>query len=216
MRTKRQILTIFIAIIFVAVFAFIASAYTYSGFSARLIISTPLYKEADFNSEKILEEIQSNEIIEIREENFKNSKGELWQKIVYNNVYEGYIPYGYIYFSTNNIGYTVQVVKARSMHIGEKINVYSYYTNDSEIIHTFTDGEKINLVVEQSKDYGDFSKVIILKDGKGEIGFVKTENITAGLSYNQTIAVILTGGLIAILIIVGITVAIVMRKKRKQ
>lgn len=216
MRTKRQILTIFIAIIFVAVFAFIASAYTYSGFSARLIISTPLYKEADFNSEKILEEIQSNEIIEIREENFKNSKGELWQKIVYNNVYEGYIPYGYIYFSTNNIGYTVQVVKARSMHIGEKINVYSYYTNDSEIIHTFTDGEKINLVVEQSKDYGDFSKVIILKDGKGEIGFVKTENITAGLSYNQTIAIILTGGLVAILIIVGITVAIVMRKKRKQ
>ena len=216
MRTRRQTITIIIGIVFAVLVAFIASAYTFTEYNARLIIATPLYREADFNSDIVLEEIQGNEIIEIKEEKFKNSKGELWQKIVYNKIYEGYIPYGYIYFSTNNLGYTVQVVKAKSMHIGQKINVYSYYDNDSEIISILTDGEKINLVVEQSKTYGDFSKIIVLKDGKGEIGFVKTENITAGLSYNQTLAIILAGGLTAILIIVSITIVIVMRKKRKQ
>lgn len=216
-RTKKyKYITSGIVLITIAVlFSFLSSAYT-NAYVAKSIISVPLYKEADFQSDIVLKEIKENEILELIGTEFKTTDGETWQKVKYNDAYEGYIPYSYIYFTTNNEGYTVQVVKAKSKSVGEKINAYKYYDDKSEIAYTFLDGEKINVIVEQSVNYGDYRKIIVMNDGKSEFAFIKEENLTAGLSYNQLIAVIIASGFAVLLIMVGIIVAITVRKKRKN
>ncbi len=212
---KKYIISAIILMVAVIVFSFFASAYT-NVYVAKVIISVPLYRDADFQSEIILEEIKENEILELVGAEFKTADGEVWQKVKYNDIYEGYIPYSYIYFTTNNEGYTVQVVKAKSRYAGEKINAYKYYDDKSEIAYTFSDGEKVNIIVEQSKNYGGYSKIIVMNDGKAEFAFIKTENLTAGLSYNQLLAVIIASGFAALLIIAGIIATAVVRNKRKN
>ena len=128
---KKYIISAIILMVAVIVFSFFASAYT-NVYVAKVIISVPLYRDADFQSEIILEEIKENEILELVGAEFKTADGEVWQKVKYNDIYEGYIPYSYIYFTPNTEGYTTQHVKANSRYAGEKINANKHHDNNTK------------------------------------------------------------------------------------
>lgn len=206
-RSKKLIsltfVAIFIAILFISSFA----AKTYN--SACVIVNCPLYSEPDFSSNKVLDCIVANEEIAFADDNaYTDENGVKWQKIKYLN-HEGYIPYSNIYFTNKTESYEIQVVKAKINKMGDKVPLYKYYSDAEEPVLAINDGEKINLIVEQHSYYGEFRKVVY----EGEFYFIKTENITAGLSYNQLLTVIIVSVFFGIVIITAIIIIVIRAKK---
>ena len=66
------------------------------------------------------------------------------------------------------------------------------------------------MVEKNNTSYGEYLKVIY----DGEYYFVKSENVTTGLTYNQKLALIISGGLIGGGLAVAFTVIVLVRKKR--
>lgn len=206
MKFKRQVIMVIISIMLV-VFCFFSIGAKENSVN-KILSPTPLYLEADFDSQKVLEEIKQNEKIDLIGDSFFDVDGNRWQKISYLN-YQGYVLYQYIYFTIDTSKQEVQIVRATSTYMGEIINVYRFYNESSEIVGTLNDAERVSLIVEDGAEYGEFSKIIY----KDEFYFVKSINLTDGISYNQKLAVIITSGLVGGLLIICVVVFLVRRKK---
>lgn len=176
----------------------------------KILVNTPLYQAPDFASEKVLDEIKQNEVVQcVEEEVSVDENGREWVRITYSSK-TGYVPKSYLYLSAGTEDSNFKVVKATGKSSSEKIKLYSYYQETSEVIGTVVDGEKLNLVSD-GKTYGDFSKIVY--DGKE--CYVKTENITTGLTYNQRLALIISVSLVCGLLLIGVISVIVFHKKKK-
>lgn len=92
---------------------------------------------------------------------------------------------------------TVYTVKAYADKVGGHVNIYQEPKEDSEVIARYFDGT--TLAVVDIEEEG-FHKVI-LDDG---VGYIKSQNITTGISYNQRIALAI--GLVCIVAVVLILV----------
>lgn len=208
MTRKKTAGLLIIAIIFAVFFIFSAATPIYY---YRILLDSPLYADPDFESEKILNGIKRNEPVEVIGEPISGGNEKEWVKIRYNEEYEGYIPYSYLYKSAGNEDYDLQVVKATGKSTSEEIYLYSYYDETSDVIAKLVDGEKLDLIID-GKTYGEFSKVVY----EGKTCFVKTEKITTGLTYNQRLALIISAALITGLCFVGIAVVLFIRSKKKN
>ena len=208
-RQRKKFFIMIITVLFV-VFCLLSGAAATIDYTAKTIMDIPLYKEASYNSEKVLEIIKQNEPLDIVGETVIDENGVSWIKVVYNSYYEGYIPSAYLYLKPGAEDYDIIVVKATGKSMSDEIKIYRHYDENSEVVAVLHDGEKINLIEEQDEIYGDFRKVVY----NGEFCFVKAENITTGLTYNQTLAVIISCGLVAIIICVVLLSVYVSRKKR--
>lgn len=160
--------------------------------------------------------LQNNVVIILPQNAFVTLIGEpfyqselLWQEINYEQ-YNGFVLYNNLYVSLRNDTYSMRIVKATSKAMGQEIALYVTHDITSEHI-TVCDGTKLNLIVTDI-DYGNFSKVEYL----GNTYYVISTEITSGLSYNQTIAVIISSALCgAVLIAVFLTVIIKKSKLSK-
>ena len=208
-RTVLRGIIVLLVVATVLPFAILASAAKPAD-SYKIILDTPLYAEADFSAETVLESIPKNEPVEIIGEAIKDGENREWIKIKYNGYYEGYVPYGYLYKSSVYDQYDMQVAKATGNASSSKINVYRFFDENSEIVTTLSDGDRINVVLDNG-EYGKFSKIVY---GDSYL-FVKTENVTTGLTYNQRLAVIISGALILGLLIVGVVAVVIVHRRRR-
>lgn len=80
--------------------------------------------------------------------------------------------------------YLVYRAKAYGKKVGGYVNIYALPSADSEVIATCFDGT--SLVVTESEVEG--YHIVIMDEGQG---YVKDENLTTSLSYNQRIALII-------------------------
>lgn len=179
---------------------------------AKILIETPLFAEMDLSGEKVLDTVKQNETVEVVGEPLLDTNGTSWQKIRYNNHYEGYILSSYLYYTSKTDDYSVQVAKATGKSMTEEIKIYRHYDEESDVAGTVVDGEKINVVIGDKTDYGDFTKIVY----KNEYCFIKTENVTTSLTYNQRIALYISLALIVLLIAVGTVIAVVITKRKRE
>lgn len=177
----------------------------------RILLTTSLYKEADFDSEIVLKDLKANETVEKIGDKVVGTDGKEWILIQYNGQYEGYVPNAYLYETAGTEDYDLIVVKVTGSTTTEEIPLYFYYDENSEIVGKLVDGEKLNLVKDDTS-YGEFSKVVY--DGK--YCFVKTNNITTGLTHNQKLAVIISSALFALLLVTGVVAVLIIQKKKKE
>ena len=98
--------------------------------------------------------------------------------------------------------------------MGENINVYRSHDENSEIIGTLTDGQKVDVLVDYSLslDYGEFTRIIY----EDEIGFIKTVNITTGITYDQKLAIILLSSIIGALIVTAVIILVIRKGKMNK
>ena len=209
---NRRHAIIILSIIMLVVFCFFSCGFSLENNVAKLIIDTPLYANCNLDSEFVLEKICANEAIELSGDEFDAEDGLVWQKVIYNKNFTGYILSSYIYYTTDTSTSEIIIKKAYSRKMGEKITVYASHDENSEIIGSYEDGESVNTLIEQSVDYGEFTKILY----NDEYAFVKTDNLTKGLSYNQKLAVIIASGVVGALIVIGIFSFLIYKKKRNS
>ncbi len=212
MKNRRRVGFAVIAVILLVVFCVAAGGAASANYIVKTIVKTPLYLDAAYDSDLVLEYINANETVEIIGETIKDADNVQWIKIKYNSFYEGFVPRGYLYSKAGEDEYDIQVVRATGKSSSEEIKVYRYHDENSEVIAIIRDGEKVNVIIEQEQDYGDFRKIVI----GGDFGFVKAENLTAGLTHNQKLAVIIAAGVFAALVAVGVIVVINKKKRKKK
>lgn len=200
-----------VTILFVVLAVFCLFSASSPVFSYKILLDTPLYGDIGFDAEQVLKEIKRNETVDVIGEVTTDLEGREWVRIRYNADYEGYVPYAYLYKSAGTEDFDMKVVKVTGKSTSEKVPLYSYYDEASEVVATLVDGEKLDLIVD-GNSYGEFSKVVY----NGKTCFVKTEKTTTGLTYNQRLALIISAALIAGLLFVGIAVVLVIRKKKRE
>ncbi len=80
--------------------------------------------------------------------------------------------------------YTIFTAKAYGDRVGGHVNVYVLPSTDAEIKCTMLDGTKMTVAKSEYEGYYE----VVLEDG---IGFVKEENVTTSISYNERVALII-------------------------
>ena len=170
-----------------------------------LLPNTPIYAEASLDAE-VLHLCAQNENVIVEGESFVGADGRTWQKVLYINSVEGYVTYDSLYFTGNSTMENIKMVKVSPTQMGKKVGLYKIVTE--EPVLELSDGENV-ILLKTNADYGDYSIV----EYKGEQYFVKTNELTDTLTYNQKVAIIIAAAMIGLLISF-LAIIILYRKKK--
>lgn len=207
MKKNTTIAITFAIITVIAVFCTLCAAAPVNSYVYKTVLpDTPLYAETSSESE-ILIKIPQNAVVEIVGEKILTGETE-WQKVKY-TAFTGYVRNDAVYRSVANDNYMVTPVTVVSEKMGEDIGLYDTHTSDAVAVKTVHDGEKVRLI-SNGIDYGDYALI----EYEGDFYFIRSSDITDGLSYNQQLAVIIAGCFVGALILVGI-ITIAVRKNKK-
>ena len=169
-----------------------------------LLPETPIYASPSLDAE-VLHVCAQNEGVVIIGEATEN--GKTWKKVRYLNAVEGYVTEDALYYTSRSTLENIKVVKISPTKMGAKVGLYKIVTEDPVL--ELSDGENVYLL-ESAADYGDFSII----EYNGEQYFVKTNEITDSLTYNQKVAIIIAAALIGVLI--SFFTIIILYKKKKM
>jgi len=196
------------AITFVILTAFVSVAATpVNTYSYKVVLpDTPLYLNADMESEVIMQ-LPQNSVVEIIDKEVIVD-GKIWSKVKY-TIYEGYVVSDALYKSIANDNYNAKPITFISKEMGKDIELYETHGEGAPVVCTVHDGEKARLI-NTGIDYGEFAYV----EYDGNYYFAHDYNITEGLGYNQLLAVIISCSFVGVLIIAAIVTVIVRKKKR--
>lgn len=147
-----------------------------------------LYSDETLTS--VAKELKQNDGVEVLETT--NISGHAFYKIKVGETI-GYVDAKYIYATTSSAKYELYTAKAYGNKVGDSINVYATPSTDSKIIRSYIDGTI--LTVSESKVDGYHA--VVMEDG---VGYVKSENLTTSISYNERIALAI--GLICVVAII--------------
>lgn len=180
---KKAVLAVWITVL-VAAFLTGAGVSAYAATDDMPVVArvmhpdTPLYDEAG----ELICRLDANVAVEIREER------EYDYVVVYNGQ-TGILPKTAVYFTRDPLTYPVELVHVKSERVGVKVKVYATPSADSPVVKELTDGTAVRVAPCGVQGY--------LRVFYGnEAGYVRAEDVTEGLSRNQTTA--LSIGLIAV------------------
>lgn len=166
----------------------------------RVAINCPLYKNAEFSEE--FEIIPQNAEISLTGEADENG----FVQVAYGTM-EGYVLARNLYRTADEIGTETVTVRVTSEKIGAMIDIKKY-PMESDTIATLKDGTKVEKVVG-GVEYGDYTEIIF----NGERAFVPTVNVTDGVTYYQTVVIILC---VAAFVLLGCAVALIAYGKKRK
>lgn len=170
--------------------------------TVRTAIKCSLYKDADFSAE-IRIEIPQNAEVALTGEEVENG----FIQVTYGTL-TGYVLNRNLYRTEDEIGTDTTVVRVTSEKLGALVDVKEY-PMESDTVASIKDGTKVEKVVG-GVEYGDYTEIIY----NGKRAFIPTANITEGVTYYQTVVIILV---VAAMALLGCAVAlIVYGKKRKD
>ena len=173
----------------------------------KTVMECPLYREADFASETVIA-IPQNAVVEPIGDPF-DQDGFSWRKIRYSGA-EGYVLATDIFVSSKNDNYTFIVGKGKSRTMGEPIGLYSIHTENAEPVRYMYDGESVR-IVDDGISYGKYLRV----EYDGTYYYALADQVTTGLSYNQTLAIIIIGS-VAGAVGIGLIVFFLIRRRKKK
>ncbi len=99
--------------------------------------------------------------------------------------------------------YSIFTAKAYGQRVGDDIKIYSAPSTNASVITTVLDGTEIAVTECEVEGY----YTVILDEG---IGYVLTENVTNGLSYNQRVALVI--GIVAVVTVILILIITYFRR----
>lgn len=166
----------------------------------RVAIDCPLYKNAEFSEE--FELIPQNAEVSLTGDADANG----FVQVAYGTM-EGYVLARNLYRTSDEIGTETVTVRVTSAKIGSMIDIKKY-PMESETIATLKDGTRVDKVVG-GVEYGDYTEIIF----NGERAYVPTVNITDGVTYYQTVVIILC---VAAFVLLGCAVAIIAYGKKRK
>lgn len=169
-----------------------------------LLPETAIYSQPTFEAE-VLYTCNQNESVTLNGDTVTDGEGVVWQKVVYNNSVEGYLPYNLLYFTTGSTTEEVRMVKITPEKMGVTVPLYKVLTEEPALY--LSDGTDVTLL-ETSADYGEYSLV----EYEGQNYFVKTVNITDTLTYNQKVAVIIASVVIGLIVCI-VFILVIYKKK---
>ncbi len=166
-----------------------------------------LYADTTFND--VVEELDANVEVEILDEVIIG--GETYYKVFVNDK-TGYILAKYVYYTEKNGTYVIFTAKAYGDRVGGHVNVYVLPNTDAEIKCTLLDGTEMTVAKSEYEGYYE----VVLEDG---VGYVKEENVTTSISYNERVALII--GIVACVTVILILLITYFRRnadylKRKR
>ena len=136
---------------------------------------------ADETLTSVAKELVQNDAVEVLEE--LNAGGsEVYKVNVDGEV--GYVYAKYVYATTHKANYQLYTAKAYGNKIGDSINVYATPSSQSEIVRSYLDGTRLTVSTSEVEGYS----IVVMEDG---IGYVKSENLTTSISYNERIALVI-------------------------
>ena len=113
---------------------------------------------------------------------------------------------GVVAYAKEDNNYLIYTAKAYADKIGGHIEIYANPKPTSEIITTYLDGTRLAVMESEVEGY----HVVIMEDG---LGYVKNENLTTTLSYNERVAIVI--GLIAVITVALILLITYYRRNRE-
>ena len=203
---KRTVLSMTIVLIITVVFLLCAAGQSEEK-EYKAVLRFPLYKQADFDSDVLIDVSQNAKVEKVGEPFFVEDVS--WQKVEYLS-FTGYTLSINLYISDKNDNYRFTAVKAKSRYMGEAIGLYAAHTNSVPPEVYVNDGERLKLV-NDSVDYSGFSRV----EYNGQDYFVYSDCITAGLSYNESLALIIVGSVVGA-VAIGLLILLVIRKRKHK
>ncbi len=168
--------------------------------AVRVAINCPLYKNAEFSEEFDL--IPQNAEVSLTGDVDANG----FIQVAYGTM-EGYVLARNLYRTSDEIGTDTVTVRVTSEKIGTLVDIKKY-PMESETIASLKDGTKVEKVVG-GVEYGDYTEIIF----NGERAFVPTVHITDGVTYYQTVVIILC---VAAFVLLGCAVAIIAYGKKRK
>lgn len=194
------ICTVFAVLLFGA--AAPVEEYTYKA----ILPDTPLYADSDLGAD-ILIRIPQDAAVEIEGDPVMVGDVE-WQRVSYTSL-DGYVVKSALYRSLKNDSYDVVIAKASAQKMGEDIYLYDTHLEGAPVAATLNDGEKLR-IIDNGIDYDGYLYV----EYDGGYYFVRSEYVTTGLSYNETLAVIIAASFVGAVIIAAVIVFAVRKRKR--
>lgn len=180
--------------------AFLLSAPANAQEAVRTVIKCELYKNPDFSEVKA--EIPQNAEVLLSGDVDENG----FVQATYGNI-TGYVLARNLYRTSDIFGAQTVDVRVTSETFGSTVDIKEY-PMESATVATLKDGTKVKKVIG-GVEYGDYSEIIY----EGKRAFVPTANITDGVTYYQTVVIILC--VAAFVLLVCVAALIVYGKKRK-
>lgn len=169
--------------------------------TVRAAIKCPLYKNPDFSAEIVMEIPQNAEVI---------TTGSVdnggFVQTTYGNV-TGYVQARNLYRTSDAIGSETITVRVTSEKLGALVEIKEF-PMESKTIAALKDGTKVEKVIG-GVEYGDYSEIIY----EGKRAFVPTAYITDGVTYYQTVVIILC---VAAFVLLVCAVAIIVYGKKHK
>ena len=156
-----------------------------------------LYEDETLTS--VIKELKQNDGVEVLE------SIQIGGKDYYKAKVEGVIGYldaNYVYTTIGESCYQLYTAKAYGNKVGGSVDVYAM--PNGEVIRSYLDGTVLTVTESEIEGY----HVVVMEDG---IGYVKDENLTTSISYNERVAIA-----IALICIVAIILILVITYYRRN
>ena len=203
----KKILSALIVVVSVLSCVLLCAAAPTHKYTYKVVLpETSLYSEADIQS-NVLQKLPKDAIVELIDEPFLIGDIE-WQKISYTNL-TGFVASSSLYRSIKNDHFEVTRAKAKTTEMGVDIELFGTHSTDLPADKMIHDGESLR-VINDGIDYGEFRLI----EYDGAYYFIKAENITNGLSYNQKLAVIIASCSLGVFISSALIVVLVRKKSQ--
>lgn len=200
---KCKYTAVVIAVIFAIVLAVLpmGTAFAMEQHAYALHNGVPVYADTTLGTVEI--RLEQNQKVEVLSE--EDICGKTYFKVSVNSV-TGYVNADYVYFMSDVPQDSIKSMQVKTDKIGRPVKVYAQPDLSSAVIDELSDGTNVNIVESDS----EFC-VIVLDDG---IGYIRSENVTNGLSRNQTVALIV--GVVTIAAIIVILALLYYRKNKEH
>lgn len=94
----------------------------------------------------------------------------------------GYVDSNYVYSTREESCYQLYTAKAYGKKVGESINVYATPSDKATLLRQYMDGTVLTVTESEVEGY----HIVVMDEG---IGYVKDENLTTSISYNERVAI---------------------------
>lgn len=158
---------------------------------------------ADETLTDVVSELTQNQEVTVFES--KDIDGKTYFKVSVNGI-TGYVNSDYLYATGSAKEYAVKSMQIKADKVGNDVKVYAAPSLDGKVIKEVSDGLEVDVIDTGS----DFYLVVF----DGESGYVYKDNVTSGLSLNQTIALIV--GVVTVATIIVILVLLYYRKNKEH
>lgn len=195
------IAAVIVAVLLAAALSLFASVPASAQETVRAAIKCPLYKNPDFSAEIIAEIPQNAEVTPTGEVDVAG-----FIRTTYGNV-SGYVLARNLYRTSDPLGSETVTVRVTSEKLGALVEIKEF-PMESRTVASLKDGTKVQKVVG-GVEYGDYSEIIY----EGKQAFVPTANITDGVTYYQTVVIILC---VAAFVLLVCSAAIVVYGKKHK